>query len=61
MREIGQEDCLLDVDDLSIEQLKEAFNKVTRSTDLIRQSLKMRCSQNRDDLFEGYLKILQEQ
>lgn len=60
MREMGQDDYLLDVEQLSIEALKDMFQKSISSTDAIKQSLKLNCLQNRDDLLQGYRRILQD-
>lgn len=60
MREMNQEDYMLDVGNLSFDELKEVFQKAISSTTEIKQDLKVSCQRNRDDLLQGYRRILQD-
>jgi len=60
MRAMNQEDYMLDLGNMSFEELKEVFYKVISSTAEIKREIKARCMKNRDDLLQGYRKILQD-
>ena len=59
MRNMGQEEYMQSVEDLSIENLKVLFEKTLSHATGIKENLKLHCDKNKYDLLQGYKKILQ--